>query len=110
MSTPERTSTQDPIAAAVEVLYESRHSLPPDVLRSLAAIWTCASAASYGKPYEEFWVGIDAELAAHDIEECENGDPDDEVMVMCACCENPFRPLPSDRWDICSACLAVPTP
>jgi hypothetical protein len=54
---------------AVEVLFAQRHDLPPDVLRSLADIWVCASAARYGEPHEPFWE--DAEFTGHDLAACE---------------------------------------
>jgi hypothetical protein len=69
----------DPVAAAVEVLAVCRHSLTPDVLRSLADIWVCASAARWGKPYKTWWLDLgDPEVAAmyteHDVAECEADD------------------------------------
>ncbi len=70
-----------PEVAAVNLLFARRHRLAPDVLRSLADIWVCASAARYGAPAEEFW--SDPELfTGHDLAECaaENhtGDHGDE--------------------------------
>lgn len=62
-------SPGEAVYAAVEVLYAARHRLDPDVLRSLAGIYVCASAARYHEPYEAFWE--DADWAAHDTAECE---------------------------------------
>jgi hypothetical protein len=68
-----------PVYAAVEVLAHYRHSLTPDVLRSLADIWVCASAARWGRPYETWWLDMDdPEVAAlytgHDVAACEAGE------------------------------------
>src|SRR5262245_46228897 len=41
---------------AVEVLFHWRHTLTPDLLRSLQNIYLCASAARYGAPHETDWV------------------------------------------------------
>jgi len=43
------------VAAAVEVLHAWRHRLGPEVMRSLAEVWRCASAARYGEPVGEPW-------------------------------------------------------
>jgi hypothetical protein len=69
----------DPVYAVVEVLAAYRHSLTPDVLRSLADIWVCASAARWGEPYETWWLDLaDPEVAAlyseHDVAGCEADD------------------------------------
>lgn len=67
----------DDIRAAVDVLFAHRHSLPGDVLRSLQSVYVCASAAKYGRPYEEGWLDPE-EFASHDVSECESGDGEDE--------------------------------
>lgn len=67
-----RLSTTDPVSQAVDVLFAHRHTLPPDVLRSMQDIWTCASAARSGEPFEvRTWAEIRAEIAAHDTAACE---------------------------------------
>jgi hypothetical protein len=69
---------QDPpigIYAAVEVLHAARHRLAPDVLRSLADIWTCGSAARYHEPHERFW-DDPAVFTGHDTAGCEEDDPE----------------------------------
>lgn len=65
----------DPVTAAVEVLFDHRHNLPPDAMRSLVSIWICASAARYGEPGEALPAPdeLAAEIAAHDTAECEAG-------------------------------------
>ncbi|MDN5918072.1 MAG: hypothetical protein L0I76_23745 [Pseudonocardia sp.] len=60
----------DPVIEAVDLLFRVRHDLTPDVLRSLASIWTCASAARYGAPHERFWE-LDAEGHFYDEHEGE---------------------------------------
>jgi hypothetical protein len=63
----------DPVYQAVALLSRCRHQLPPDVLRSLASIWVCGSAARFQAPHEEFW--SDRELfTEHDVHTCERGD------------------------------------
>lgn len=62
---------------AVAVLFAARHTLAPDILRSLQDIWACASAARYGEPYESWWLeDLDA-YRDHDVAACEaeNGQP-----------------------------------
>jgi len=39
---------------AVDVLFAARHTLTPDILRSLRDTWLCASAARYGAPHESW--------------------------------------------------------
>ena len=51
-------------------------TLPADVLRSLADIWVCASAAQWGQPYETWWLDLDdPDVAAlyrdHDTAACD---------------------------------------
>jgi hypothetical protein len=58
------------IYEATEVLFASRHVLPSDVIRSLADIYTCASAARYGEPHETGWLDPDR-FRDHDTAECE---------------------------------------
>lgn len=71
---------------AVEVLFAKRHSLPNDVLRSLAGIWICASAARFGEPYEDAWPDADSpRYRNHDVERCEAGLPSTDVK---------YEPLP----------------
>lgn len=64
----------DPVREAVNLLHRCRHELEPDVLRTLAEAWACASAARYGEPHEEFWTELaeDGFYAAHDVGECED--------------------------------------
>ena len=68
------TDACDPLPSAIDVLWRCRHSLAPDVLRTLADIWTCASAARYGEPYERWWEGNDEDAAYsnHDVPKCES--------------------------------------
>lgn len=61
----------DPIYEAANLLFRHRHNLAPDVLRTLACVWQCASAARYGEPHEEFWADQDDFYAGHDVDECE---------------------------------------
>lgn len=62
----------DPAYQAVDTLFRCRHELPPDILRSLASIWFCASAARYGRPHEEFWeLDDEAAYAAHNVATCD---------------------------------------
>lgn len=57
----------------VELLADYRHNLPTDILRSLAGIWFCASAARFGRPHEPFWEDHDAAAyAEHNDAECED--------------------------------------
>jgi hypothetical protein len=63
------SSSSPDVYPAVEVLFRERHRLPSDVLRSLAGIWTCASAARYGEPHERFWE--DEDFTGHDPAACE---------------------------------------
>jgi hypothetical protein len=58
------------VQEAIDVLFEHRHHLDPDVLRSLRDIWDCASAARYGEPYET-WDTDPEFYATHDTAECE---------------------------------------
>lgn len=69
---------------AVEVLFRCRHQLPPDILRSLAGIWCCASAAKYGEPYEPFWEDFAEAYGGHLTPECEdeNDHPDRSPWAM----------------------------
>jgi hypothetical protein len=60
---------------AIEVLFAERHSLGPDVLRSIQHIWHCASAARYDGPYEAWDYGPDF-YADHDTAECEDDTAD----------------------------------
>lgn len=62
----------DDVVEAANVLFTNRHSLPPDVLRTLACVWQCASAARYGEPHEEFWADQDDFYASHDDDACED--------------------------------------
>jgi hypothetical protein len=67
---------RDPVHDAVEVLAAHRHELAPDVLRSLADIWSCGSAARYGAAAEKFWLDDDGQDNAafygeHDVAGCE---------------------------------------
>jgi hypothetical protein len=73
------TAPQHPVYEAVNTLFTFRHSLTPDVLRSLADIWVCASAARWGKPYETWWLDMDDPEVAdmytgQDVAECETGE------------------------------------
>lgn len=61
----------DPVYQAVELLLKCRHQLPPDILRSLASIWVCGSAARYNAPHEEFWIFTEL-FTEHDVAECES--------------------------------------
>lgn len=74
------TAAQDPVLVAADLLFEVRHELPPDVMRTLADVWTCASAARYGEPHERFWEP-DEELgdpfSDHDTAECAGESADD---------------------------------
>ncbi|MCA1704281.1 MAG: hypothetical protein LC808_13875, partial [Actinobacteria bacterium] len=55
---------------AVDCLFRHRHQLANDTLRTLQGVWSCASAARFGEPYEDF---IRAEsIAAHNTAECED--------------------------------------
>jgi hypothetical protein len=65
--TPEGSS---PVFTAVEILWDSRHHLSPDVLGSLAAIVFCGDAARYGQRPD---LDMPAEYRAHDVAECEAG-------------------------------------
>lgn len=71
---PPMAEPPDPVYEAVELLFRHRHNLAPDVLRSLADIWSCASAARYGEPHEEFWTALAEEgfYGTHDTAECES--------------------------------------
>lgn len=76
MSDTDSTEHEHPeagIYGAVETLFRHRHHLAPDVLRSLASIWVCASAARYGAPHETFWLEDEAAYSEHDVAECESG-------------------------------------
>ncbi|MBN9758875.1 hypothetical protein Ae406Ps2_3009c [Pseudonocardia sp. Ae406_Ps2] len=65
-----------PVVAAADLLFEMRHHLTPDVIRTLAEVWTCASAARYGAPQERFWEPDTAgdPFADHDTFSCEDED------------------------------------
>ena len=62
---------------AVAVFFAGRHSLAPDILRSLQDMWVCASAARYGKPYETWQLGDPDAYRTHDVAACdaENDQP-----------------------------------
>lgn len=70
---PELPADTDPdlVYGAVAVLYKARHDLPNDILRSLADIWVCGSAARFGEPYERFWETNVEEFSTHDTARCE---------------------------------------
>ena len=70
------------IVEAVDVLFQHRHNLTPDVLRSLQDIYVCACAARYGEDYESGWLD-EADFANHDVSECEAGS-DAEVAAEVA--------------------------
>lgn len=72
---------------AVEMLTRHRHRLPSDILRSLESIWTCASAARFGEPYEKFWLhdNFQSRFQGHDVEKCEHQD-------VCARCDDVGNP------------------
>ncbi len=105
-------SVTDPAYAAASVLFRARHQLPPDLLRTLADIWTCGSAAGYGEPHERFWeLNDDADFyVAHDVEMCETSPPaerDDEPDAPQA------RFVPTDdiplhhiEGSVCDLCLS----
>jgi hypothetical protein len=60
------------VYAATAVLFHHRHELPNDVLRSLADIWMCASAARFGQPFETWWWDDkDPVYRTHHTAECE---------------------------------------
>lgn len=60
------------VYAACAVLFRCRHELPSDILRSLADIWICASAARFGAPFETWWWDDQDEVYRdHDTAECE---------------------------------------
>lgn len=61
----------DPVTEAVNLLFRARHHLTPDVLRSLASVWECGSAARYGAPHERFWELDPSFYTDHDVAECE---------------------------------------
>jgi NTP pyrophosphatase (non-canonical NTP hydrolase) len=70
---PEVLRDPDPYQA-VSALYRYRHHLTPDLLRSLAYIWVCGSAARYGEPYET-WQFEDLDLyRTHDTAQCHADD------------------------------------
>ncbi|MBW0106055.1 hypothetical protein [Pseudonocardia sp. KRD291] len=65
-----------PLYDAVERIFERRHQLTGGEVLALQEAWCCASAARWGAPYERFWeFDLDAELAEHDLTECEDPDP-----------------------------------
>lgn len=66
-----RTGQRDPVVDAVDVLFDRRHHLATDVLRSLRDIWACGSAAKFGEPHET-WEHDQDFYASHDTEECED--------------------------------------
>jgi hypothetical protein len=68
--------TENPIYAAVELLFTARHRLPGDVIRSLDSILFCASAALYGGP--EGYVPDPQEWAEHTVAGCEAGGSEDD--------------------------------
>jgi hypothetical protein len=78
---------------AVEVLFANRHTLPNDVLRSLANIWICASAARFGEPYETYWWDADSpRFRDHDVPRCEAGLPSHDVK------NEPPRAVEQEDW------------
>jgi hypothetical protein len=69
--------TENPIYAAVELLFTARHRLPGDVIRSLDSIQFCASAALYRAP--EGFEHDPSEYTEHDTAECEAEDTQDDL-------------------------------
>jgi hypothetical protein len=59
------------VQEAIAVLFQQRHQLTPDVLRSLQDIWACGSAARYGEPYETWFFDDPEFYATHDTAACE---------------------------------------
>ena len=77
------------VVAAVDLLFRYRHELDPSMLRSLQNIWHCASAARYGRPYEDWDYGPEF-YATHDDDcgaEGDTGDPyaDERHPADCMC-------------------------
>jgi hypothetical protein len=66
-------TTEADVCLATEVLFRRRHSLPSDIIRSLQDIWVCASAARFGKPYEDF-IPEPEFFTDHNVAECEADD------------------------------------
>ena len=91
------TTTTMSVYDAAEVLFEHRHDLPSDILRTIQNVWTCASQARFGEPYEAFWEhhewtgtpGCDCEKPDDDLQECS---PD-----HCSCIAWPDPHAP-DPW------------
>jgi hypothetical protein len=73
------------IYEAVEVLFEARHRLPADVIRSLRSISFCAESALYHEP--EGFSMEPKDYAEHDVAECEDENTEHPPGCSCEECE-----------------------
>lgn len=71
------------VREAADVLFRERHRIDADIIRTLADIWACASAAAYGEPHETWFTDDPAFYAAHDTAACEA-----DNLAGCAGCES----------------------
>lgn len=74
------TPVPPPTSPELRGLWTNRHYLPPDVLRTLAEIWLCATAIHWpGSPPNRFWDNVPEVFTRHDTTYCEHhreaGDP-----------------------------------
>lgn len=102
MAPTDRTSHAHPATSTeLRSLWTYRHDLPPDVLRTLADIWLCATASRWpGSPPNRFWDNDPEVFTRHDTIHCDHhcdaGDPaplfdPDQVLPVYAATELLFE-------------------